>query len=76
MAREKRARALPRARSGGTVATLVGILVPSLSCVYGVTMAIAGLLYVMIALLATVKAMSGQRLIIPGVSRYANRAER
>jgi uncharacterized membrane protein len=62
--------------AAGTVATLVGILVPSLSCVYGVTMAIAGLLYVMIALLATVKAMSGQRLIIPGVSRYANRAER
>ncbi len=60
----------------GTVATLVGILVPSLSCVYGVTMAIAGLLYVMIALLATVKGMSGQRLIIPGLSRYANRAER
>lgn len=60
----------------GTVATLVGILVPSLSCVYGVTMAIAGLLYVMIALLAAVKAMSGQRLIIPGVSRYADRAER
>ena len=30
----------------------------------------------MIALLATVKAMSGQRLIIPGVSRDARRAER
>jgi uncharacterized membrane protein len=62
--------------AAGTVATLVGILVPSLSCVYAVTMAIAGFLYVMIALLATVKAMSGQRLIIPGVSRYASRAER
>jgi len=39
-------------------------------------MAIAGLLYVMIALLAAVKALHGERLIIPGVSRYANRAER
>ncbi len=58
------------------MATLIGILVPSLSCVYAVTMAIAGLLYVMIALLAAVKALHGERLIIPGVSRYANRAER
>jgi uncharacterized membrane protein len=62
--------------ASGTVATLVGIAVPSLACVYAVTMAIAGALYVMIALLATVKALSGQRLIIPGVSRYADRAER
>ena len=62
--------------AAGIVATLVGILVPSLSCVYAVTMAIAGLLYVMIALLAVVKALHGERLIIPGVSRYASRAER
>jgi uncharacterized membrane protein len=60
----------------GAVATIVGVLVPSLSCIYAVTMAIAGLLYVMIALLAAVKALGGQRLIIPGVSRYASRAER
>ena len=62
--------------AAGTVATLIGILVPSLSCVYAVTMAIAGLLYVMIALLAAVKALDGQRLIIPGVSWYASRAAR
>jgi uncharacterized membrane protein len=62
--------------AAGTIATLVGIAVPSLACVYAVTMAIAGALYVMIALLATVKALNGERLIIPGVSRYADRAER
>jgi uncharacterized membrane protein len=62
--------------AAGTVATLVGIAVPSLACVYGVTMAIAGLVYVMIAILATVKALNGERLIVPGVSRYADRAER
>ena len=62
--------------AAGTAATLVGIAVPSLACVYAVTMAIAGALYVMIALLATVKALNGQRLIIPGVSRHADRGER
>ena len=62
--------------AAGTVATLVGIAVPSLACVYAVTMAIAGLLYVMIAILATVKSLNGERLTIPGLSRYADRAER
>ena len=62
--------------AAGTLATLLGIAVPSLSCVYAVTMAIAGLLYVMIALLGAVKGLEGQRLIIPGVSRYASRAGR
>jgi uncharacterized membrane protein len=62
--------------AAGIAATLVGIAVPSLACVYGVTMAIAGLLYVMIAILATVKALNGERLMIPGLSRYADRAER
>ena len=62
--------------AAGIVATLVGIAVPSLACVYGVTMAIAGLLYVMIALLATVKALHGERLLIPGLSRYADRFDR
>jgi uncharacterized membrane protein len=62
--------------AAGLAATLVGIVVPSLACVYAVTMAIAGLLYVMIAILATVKALNGERLMIPGLSRYADRAER
>ncbi len=60
----------------GVAATLVGIAVPSLSCVYAVTMSIVSLLYVMIAVLATVKALGGQRLVIPGISAYASRAGR
>ena len=62
--------------AAGTAATLLGIAVPSLSCVYAVTMAIAGLLYVMIALLGAVKGLEGQRLMIPGVSWYASRGGR
>ena len=62
--------------AAGLLATLVGIAVPSLACVYAVTMAIAGLLYVMIAILATVKALNGERLLIPGLSRYADRFDR
>ena len=62
--------------AAGILATLVGIAAPSLACVYAVTMAIAGLLYVMIAILATVKALNGERLLIPGLSRYADRFDR
>ncbi len=60
----------------GVAATLVGVAVPSLSCVYAVTMSIASLLYVLIAVLATVKALGGQRLVIPGISAYADRPGR
>ncbi len=60
----------------GAVATLVGIAVPSLSCLYAVAMSIFSLLYVMIAVLATVKALGGARLVIPGISAYASRAAR
>ena len=57
----------------GAVATLVGVLVPSLSCLYAVAMAIVSFLYVSIAVLAIVKALGGQRLMIPGISTYASR---
>ena len=57
----------------GAAATLVGVLVPSLSCLYAVAMAIASFLYVSIAVLAIVKALGGQRLMIPGISTYASR---
>lgn len=59
--------------AAGLLATLIGIAVPALSCLYAVTMVIGGLLYVMIAILAAVKALDGQRLVIPVVSRYATR---
>lgn len=57
----------------GIIATLVGIAVPGFSCLYGATMAVAGFLYVSITILAIVKALEGQRLMIPGISRRASR---
>jgi uncharacterized membrane protein len=57
----------------GIIATLIGIAVPGLSCLYAATMAVAGFLYVSIAILAIVKALEGQRLMIPGISRRASR---
>ncbi len=57
----------------GLAATLIGIVAPALSCLYAVAMLIASLLYVSIAILATVKALEGQRLLIPGISRHADR---
>lgn len=57
----------------GIAATLVGIAVPAFSCLYAVAMAIASLLYVMVAILATVKALQDERLIIPWVSHHASR---
>ena len=58
------------------VGTLLGIAVPALSCLYAVAMAIVALLYASIAILATVKALEGQRLLIPGISRRASRLTR
>ena len=59
--------------AAGVLATLVAIALPSLSCVYAVGMAIAGLLYASVALLAAVKAVEGQRLLIPGISSRVSR---
>jgi len=57
----------------GILATLIGIAVPSLTCLYAVAMLIASLLYVSVATLAAVTALGGGRLVIPGISRYASR---
>ena len=57
----------------GAVATLVSVLLPSLSCLYAVAMLIVGSLYVAIDVLAAVKAFEGERLMIPGISTYASR---
>jgi hypothetical protein len=59
--------------AAGVAATLIGIAVPALSCLYAVAMVIVVFLYVSIAILATVKAIGGQRLMIPGISRHASR---
>lgn len=55
------------------LATIVGILIPFLSCLYPILMFFVLILYTIIAILAIVKALDGQRLIVPGISRYADR---
>ena len=54
-------------------ATIIGILVPPLSCVYPIVMFLVLILYTIIAILAVVKALNGERLIVPVISRYADR---
>ena len=57
----------------GVIATLVGVVVPSLSCLYGIAMGAAVVSYVVIVALAVVKALEGQRLSVAGIARYAHR---
>ena len=57
----------------GSLATLVSVLAPSLSCLYAVAMVIVGVLFVAIDVLAAVKAFERERLLIPGISTYASR---
>ncbi len=54
-------------------ATLIGILLPSLSCLYGILMFFVAGIYAIVLLLSVVKALQGQRVIVPGISRYADR---
>lgn len=56
------------------VATLVGTLLPALGCLYATFMFFVVVLYAFIAILAAVKALDGQRLLVPGISRYAGRS--
>ena len=56
------------------VATLVGTLLPALGCLYATFMFFVLALYAFIAILAAVKALGGQRLLVPGISRYAGRS--
>ena len=57
----------------GVVATAVTLLFPSLSCVYGLGVFFACAVYAILAVLAMVKALQGERLMFPGLSRYADR---
>jgi uncharacterized membrane protein len=57
----------------GIAATIIGVLVPPLSCVYGIVMFVVLIVYTIIAILAVVKALDGERLMVPGISRYADR---
>ena len=54
-------------------ATVVGTLLPALGCLYATLMFFVLALYAFIAILAVVKALDGQRLLVPGISRYAGR---
>jgi uncharacterized membrane protein len=64
---------LAAAVAAALLATLVGIVVPSFSCLYVAAMVSVLCLYVGISLLALVMALTGQRLMIPGISRRASR---
>ena len=55
----------------GAVATLVGFLLPSLGCLYPMIMLAALVAYALVTILATVKAIGGERLFVPGISRHA-----
>jgi uncharacterized membrane protein len=57
----------------GVTATLICIAVPALSCLYGIAMFSVAVVYTIIAILAVVKALQGQRLMVPGISRHAAR---
>ena len=53
------------------VATLAGALLPALGLFSVILMYLVLVLYTFIAILAIVKALDGQRLLVPGVSRRA-----
>lgn len=55
------------------VATLVGTVLPALGCLYAMLMFFVLVLYAFVAILAIVKALDGQRLFVPGISKYAGR---
>jgi uncharacterized membrane protein len=55
------------------VATLVGSMLPALGCLYATLMFFVLVLYTFVAILAIVKALDGQRLLVPGISRHAGR---
>ena len=55
------------------VAILVGALLPALGLLSVILMYLVLVLYTFIALLAIVKALDGQRLLVPGISRRAGR---
>jgi uncharacterized membrane protein len=55
------------------VATLVGSVLPAIGCLYAALMFFVLALYAFIAILAVVKALDGQRLLVPGISKYAGR---
>src|SRR5207244_10725216 len=58
---------------GGAASTIIGIVIPRLSCLYGIAMLVVLVVYTVIVILAIVKALGGERLMVPGISSYADR---
>ncbi len=57
----------------GAAATFVGSVLPALGCLYVIAMPLVAISYSVIVILAIVKALQGERLIVPGISQYADR---
>ena len=57
----------------GAASTIIGIVIPRLSCLYGIAMLVVLVVYTVIVILAIVKALGGERLMVPGISSYADR---
>jgi uncharacterized membrane protein len=57
--------------AAGIAATLIGLVFPSLGCLYGIVMLFVLVAYCLVTILGVVKAIQGERLIVPGLSRYA-----
>ncbi len=55
------------------VAIFAGALLPALGLLSVILMYLVLVLYTFIAILAIVKALDGQRLLVPGISRHAGR---
>ncbi|HYK43189.1 MAG TPA: hypothetical protein VE007_12435 [Thermoanaerobaculia bacterium] len=54
-------------------ATAAGLLLPSLSCFYGIGVFALAIVYGIVVILAIVKALQGQRLVVRGLSSHADR---
>ncbi len=57
----------------GVGATLIGSFFPALGCLYVIVMPLMAAFYAVVVILAIIKALQGERLIVPGISRYADR---
>src|SRR5437868_1770063 len=49
-------------------ATAAGLLLPSLSCIYGIGVFALAVVYTIVVILAIVKALQGERLVVRGLS--------
>ena len=57
----------------GALVLVAALVFQQLGCFYSIGMFFAGVIYVIFAALATVKAWQGERLMFPVLSKYADR---